>query len=299
VARIVLLKFLEPRWGNKKGNWQMAGNKSATPADVEKSIQIALDAADAAMDVTSEYAKVAQQIKKSTNMLSSIEKLGRIGVIIGFVTGISVAALSLVMFFSASSKLKVLMQTNTELLTVFVENVDIFNENIAKLEPALNDLDLLTKAVDKVGSGMIAYGDKSEMMGSEIRVAIETMNGIAPAVTSQMSDIQENTSIMNSELTMSLAEMTNEEFKAQNMIMGNFTRSVIDALQSMSDTSVDVKEQRAAVQSLQDVNAELAARIATLDQRLDTAKREASRARKAVAAKPKKQAANGDIIKFP
>ena len=85
----------------------MAGNKSATPADVEKSIQIALDAADAAMDVTSEYAKVAQQIKKSTNMLSSIEKLGRIGVIIGFVTGISVAALSLVMFFSASSKLKV------------------------------------------------------------------------------------------------------------------------------------------------------------------------------------------------
>jgi hypothetical protein len=277
----------------------MAGNKSATPADVEKSIQIALDAADAAMDVTSEYAKVAQQIKKSTNMLSSIEKLGRIGVIIGFVTGISVAALSLVMFFSASSKLKVLMQTNTELLTVFVENVDIFNENIAKLEPALNDINLLTKAVDKVGSGMIAYGDKSEMMGSEIRVAIETMNGIAPAVTSQMADMQENTSIMNSELTMSLAEMTNEEFKAQNMIMGNFTRSVIDALQSMSDTSVDVKEQRAAVQSLQDVNAELAARIATLDQRLDTAKREASRARKAAAAKPKKQAANGDIIKFP
>ncbi|MDA9990065.1 hypothetical protein N9E48_04595 [Paracoccaceae bacterium] len=277
----------------------MAGNKSATPADVEKSIQIALDAADAAMDVTSEYAKVAQQIKKSTNMLSSIEKLGRIGVIIGFVTGISVAVLSLVMFFSASSKLKVLMQTNTELLTVFVENVDIFNENIAKLEPALNDLDLLTKAVDKVGSGMISYGDKSEMMGSEIRVAIETMNGITPAVRSQMADMQEKTSVMNSELTMSLAEMTNEEFKAQNMIMGNFTRSVIDALQSMSDTSVDVKEQRAAVQSLQDVNAELAARIATLDQRLDTAKREASRARKAAAAKPKKQAVNGDIIKFP
>ena len=156
----------------------MAVNKSATPADVEKSIQIALDAADAAMDVTSEYAKVAQQIKKSTNMLSSIEKLGRIGVIIGFVTGIGVAALSLVMFLSASSKLKVLTETNTELLTVFVENVDIFNENIAKLEPALNDLDLLTIAVDKVGSGMTSYGEKSEMMGSEMRVAIEAMNAI-------------------------------------------------------------------------------------------------------------------------
>ena len=277
----------------------MATNKAATPADVEKSIQIALDAADAAMDVTSEYAKVAQQIKKSTSMLSSIEKLGRIGVIIGFVTGISVAVLSLVMFFSASSKLKVLMQTNTELLTVFVENVDIFNENVAKLEPALNDLDLLTTAVDKVGSGMNAYGEKSELMGSEVRAAIETMSGISPAVTSQMAEMQEKTSIMNSELTMSLAEMTNEEFKAQNMIMGNFTRSVIEALQSMSDNSVDVKEQRAAVQSLQDVNADLAARIATLDQRLDAAKREASRARSAAAAKPKKKAVNGDVIKYP
>ncbi len=277
----------------------MATNKAATPADVEKSIQIALDAADAAMDVTSEYAKVAQQIKKSTSMLSSIEKLGRIGVIIGFVTGISVAVLSLVMFFSASSKLKVLMQTNTELLTVFVENVDIFNENVAKLEPALNDLDLLTTAVDKVGSGLNAYGEKSELMGSEVRAAIETMSGISPAVTSQMAEMQEKTSIMNSELTMSLAEMTNEEFKAQNMIMGNFTRSVIEALQSMSDNSVDVKEQRAAVQSLQDVNADLAARIATLDQRLDAAKREASRARSAAAAKPKKKAVNGDVIKYP
>ena len=63
--------------------------------------------------------------------------------------------------------------------------------------------------------------------------------------------------------------------------------------------SVDIKEQRAAVQSLQDVNAELAARIATLDQRLDAAKREASRARTAAAAKPKKKAVDGDIIKFP
>jgi len=86
----------------------MANNRSATPADVEKSIQIALDAADAAMDVTSEYAKVAQQIKKSTNALSSIEKLGRIGVIIGLVTGLGVAALSIIMFLQASSKLKLL-----------------------------------------------------------------------------------------------------------------------------------------------------------------------------------------------
>ena len=158
----------------------MANSRSATPADVEKSIQIALDAADAAMDVTSEYAKVAQQIKRSTSSLSNIEKLGRIGVIIGFVTGISVAVLSIIMFFQANSKLKLLMQTNTELLTVFVENVDMFNENLAKLDPALNDIDELALAVKKASNDINALGDKSDMVSQEMRVAIERVMRLCP-----------------------------------------------------------------------------------------------------------------------
>ena len=277
----------------------MANSRSATPADVEKSIQIALDAADAAMDVTSEYAKVAQQIKRSTSSLSNIEKLGRIGVIIGFVTGISVAVLSIIMFFQANSKLKLLMQTNTELLTVFVENVDMFNENLAKLDPALNDIDELALAVKKASNDINALGDKSDMVSQEMRVAIERVNEIVPAVQGQMQEMQEQTSIMNSELTLTLADMTNEEFKAQNMIMGNFTRSVIEALQNISDTSVGVKEQRASVESLQEVNAELSARIARLDQRLEAAKKEAARARASSSNRKKTPAQTGDIIKFP
>lgn len=277
----------------------MANSRSATPADVEKSIQIALDAADAAMDVTSEYAKVAQQIKRSTSSLSNIEKLGRIGVIIGFVTGISVAVLSIIMFFQANSKLKLLMQTNTELLTVFVENVDMFNENLAKLDPALNDIDELALAVKKASNDINALGDKSDMVSQEMRVAIERVNEIVPAVQGKMQEMQEQTSIMNSELTLTLADMTNEEFKAQNMIMGNFTRSVIEALQNISDTSVGVKEQRASVESLQEVNAELSARIARLDQRLEAAKKEAARARASSSKRKKTPAQTGDIIKFP
>ena len=278
----------------------MANDRSATPADVEKSIQIALDAADAAMDVTSEYAKVAQQIKKSTNALASIEKLGRIGVIVGLVTGLGVAALSIIMFLQASSQLKLLTQTNTELLTVFVENVDSFNENLLKMEPVLDNVTKLTLAVDKMGGRVDVLSDKSKMTSTELRVAIEKMSEIAPSVEAQMTELQEKTSIMNSELTLSLAEMTTEEFKAQNMIMGNFTRSVIEAMQNMNDISVDSKEQQASMQNLQDVNAELAARIATLDQKLENARREASRARAAkTTSQKKKSAQSGDIIKYP
>ena len=278
----------------------MANNRSATPADVEKSIQIALDAADAAMDVTSEYAKVAQQIKKSTSALTNIEKLGRIGVIIGLISGVSVAVLSIVMFLQASSKLKLLTETNTQLLTVFVENVDTFNENLLKMEPVLNNITKLTLAVDKMGGRVDSLKEKSELSSTELRVAIEKMTEIAPTVEAQMIDLREKTSIMNSELTLSLAEMTTEEFKAQNMIMGNFTRSVIEAMHNMSDTSVDAKEQQASMRKLQDVNAELSARIATLDQKLESAKREAARVRNAKSkVKTAKPAQSGDIIKYP
>ena len=276
----------------------MADNRPATTADVEKSIQIALDAADAAMDVTSEYAKVAQQIKKSTTKLTSIEKFGRIGVIVGLVGGLGVAALSLVMFLQASSKLKVLTQTNTELLTIFVENVDNFNEELQFLEPALRDIERLSASVDKLGNTLKSYGDRSTTMSSELRVAIEKMNEIEPIVQNQVSEFREHNSIMNSELTLSLAEMTTEEFKAQNMIMGNFTRSVIEALQIISDETADIKEQRASLQALQEVNADLSARIATLDQRLQNAKREAQKVR-ASAAAPKNKKSTGDIIKYP
>lgn len=278
----------------------MTGNRSATTADVEKSIQIALDAADAAMDVTSEYAKVAQQIKKSTTKLAGIEKLGRTSMIIGFIASLGAVALSIVMFLQASSQLKLLTSTNTELLTVFVENVDNLNNSINKLEPALAELSQLRQSVQTSNAALVSISEKSDILSVEIATAIAEMNSLKPMLDTSISDMHEKTSIMNSELTLSFAEMTNEEFKAQNMIMGNFTKSVITALQTISDTSADIKQQREALQSLQDVNAELTARIATLDNSLAAAKRTAAQAKARANANAKaSQAKSEDVIKFP
>ena len=284
----------------------MAGTRSANTADVENSIQIALAAADAALDVTSESAKVAQPIKRSTAKLANIEKLGRIAVILGFVSGIGAAALCIVIFLQSSSQLKLLSQTNTELLTVFIENVDSLNEDVAKLTPALDEINNLTNVVETASAGLAKIGEKSDMlseksdmMSEEVRNAIEQMNMIEPLVKAQLAEQQEKSAILNSELTLSFAEMTNEEFKAQNMIMGNFTRSVIEALQTISDASAGIKEQRDALQALQEVNAELSARVATLDQKLSSAKKEAAQARKARAQAVAAPKPEGDIIKFP
>ena len=278
----------------------MTGNRSATTADVEKSIQIALDAADAAMDVTSEYAKVAQQIKKSTAKLSGIEKLGRTSMIVGFIASLSVVALSIVMFLQASSQLKLLSATNTELLTVFVENVDNLNNSINTLEPAMVELSKLKQSVQTSNAALVSISDKSDSLSMEIATAVAEMNTLKPMLDTSIADMHEKNSIMNSELTLSFAEMTNEEFKAQNMIMGNFTKSVITALQTISDASADIKQQREALQSLQDVNAELTARIATLDNSLAAAKRSAEQAKARANANAKaSQAKAEDVIKFP
>ena len=189
---------------------------------------------------------------------------------------------------------------------MFIENVDSLNEDVAKLTPALDQINNLTNVVETANAGLVKIGEKSDMMSEkwdimseEVRVAIEKMDMIEPSVMAQLIDQQEKNAVLNSELTLSFAEMTNEEFKAQNMIMGNFTRSVIDALQTISDASAGMKEQRDALQALQEVNAELSARVATLDQKLSSAKKEAAQARKARAqaiAAPKPE---GDIIKFP
>ena len=212
----------------------------------------------------------------------------------------------IVIFLQSSSQLKLLSQTNTELLTVFIENVDSLNEDVAKLTPALDQINNLTNSVETASAGLVKIGEKSDMiseevrvMSDEVRVAIEKMNTIEPSVMAKLTEHQEKNAILNSELTLSFAEMTNEEFKAQNMIMGNFTRSVIDALQTISDASAGMKEQRDALQALQEVNAELSARVATLDQKLSSAKKEAAKAREARARAVAAPKPEGDIIKFP
>ena len=66
------------------------------------------------------------------------------------------------------------------------------------------------------------------------------------------------------------------------------------------DASADIKQQREALQSLQDVNAELTARIATLDNSLAAAKRSAEQAKARANANAKaSQAKAEDVIKFP
>ena len=169
-----------------------------------------------------------------------------------------------------------------------------------KLEPSLMQIEKLAVAVTGVKESIDSFEARTNELGDKVNVSIERTNTVVPDVVTKVESFQEKISVMNSELTMSLAEMMNEEIKTQNMIMGNFTKSVIESLRAISDDTVDVKETQQAVDKLQEVNEELAARNATLVQKLEAARNATEALRRQAPKKStKKSNTSGDIIKYP
>ena len=91
----------------------------AKPQDLETVVQIALDAADAAMDVTSEFARISSEFQKAKKSFASLKKTVRISsFVVGAILLGGVVAVGILLARSAD-KMNVLTATNTELLTVF------------------------------------------------------------------------------------------------------------------------------------------------------------------------------------
>ena len=99
----------------------------AKPQDLETVVQIALDAADAAMDVTSEFARISSEFQKAKKSFASLQKTVRISsFVVGAILLGGVVAVGILLARSAD-KMNVLTATNTELLTVFTENIATMN----------------------------------------------------------------------------------------------------------------------------------------------------------------------------
>ena len=109
----------------------------AKPQDLETVVQIALDAADAAMDVTSEFARISTEFQKAKNSFASLQKTVRISsIVVGSILLGGVVVVAILLARSAD-KMNVLTATNTELLTVFTENIATMNEGVGNLQGPL------------------------------------------------------------------------------------------------------------------------------------------------------------------
>ena len=105
---------------------------------VQESIKIALDAADAATDVTSEYNKTKREHKK---LEASVKRVHRFSIIIfasSMVAAVAALMFAGMIYFRTMSELSTMTTTSREALVVFAENVEGVNDALDKMKAALN-----------------------------------------------------------------------------------------------------------------------------------------------------------------
>ncbi len=104
---------------------------------VQESIKLALDAADAATDVTSEYNKVKKAHEKLEAKVKQIHKYTTIVFLSSIISGLVVITVSAFLFMQSSDKLTNMTETSREALVVFAENVDGVNASLKNLDNAI------------------------------------------------------------------------------------------------------------------------------------------------------------------
>tara|TARA_E500000178_G_C16940053_1_gene715930 strand:- start:352 stop:1080 length:729 start_codon:yes stop_codon:yes gene_type:complete len=110
-----------------------------TVNEVQESIKIALDAADAATDVTSEYNKIKNHNKKLEASVKQVHKFTTIifGIsILAAVIGLSLTAL---IYSRTMNELSAMTNTSREALVVFAENVDGVKGALESLQQGIQE----------------------------------------------------------------------------------------------------------------------------------------------------------------
>ena len=105
---------------------------------VQESIKIALDAADAATDVTSEYNKTKREHKKLEASVKSVHRFSIIIFASSMVAAVAALMFAGMIYFRTMSELSTMTTTSREALVVFAENVEGVNDALDKMKAALD-----------------------------------------------------------------------------------------------------------------------------------------------------------------
>ncbi len=123
---------------------------------VQESVKLALDAAEAAADVTAEFNKVRLDNEKIVGRVTGLYR--RVGIIGGSIGGIVLLALLVIagLHSRSASELSLLTQTNREALVVFAENVNQLNDSTETLQETVKTqdelLDLNRQLLTEIGN---------------------------------------------------------------------------------------------------------------------------------------------------
>ena len=235
---------------------------------VQESIKIALDAADAATDVTSEYNKTKREHKK---LEASVKSVHRFSIIIfgsSMVAAVAALLFAGMIYFRTMSELSTMTTTSREALVVFAENVEGVNDALEKMRGALETQQTLVGQNETLINELVGLRDIISRSNETMMTGMEsTSSSIANSNNQMASSI--TTGIANE-----LGAQTNRMVKELNELSKTNAKSLDQMTESMSNsknTDRLVANQKTIVRLLGDLsaqNADLLKMISEKDNRV-------------------------------
>lgn len=192
---------------------------------VQESIKIALDAADAATDVTAEYNKIRRDHKKLENSMKQSQRFISIIFVSSVAAAISALVFAGLIYFRTLSELSTMTTTSREALIVFAENVDNMNSSLERLEVSL---ETQTELVSLNETLIEELSSLKQTIANSNSTMAEKLDMTANALTTS-----------NSSLAESLTKAIANELNSQN-------RKMFGQLQKIETLTVDSMSQLSA-----------------------------------------------------
>ena len=222
---------------------------------MQESIKLALDAADAATDVTSEYSQVKREHKKLEAKVSQIHHYTTITFVSAISAAVIALAFSATLYFKSIAELKLMTTTNREGLIVFSENIEKLNTVLAELQVSLSKQEELVKlnrqsteqlaelkaTINSSSAAMVAQLQKTgEMMQTSSEAAGKE---IKTAVGAQGSTITNSIKVNMASLESSMAKMVGD---LDQKIASDKTVSTVVASQRKTSGEIQTLKKQAA-----------------------------------------------------
>ena len=197
---------------------------------VQESIKIALDAADAATDVTSEYNKTKREHKKLEASVKSVHRFSIIIFASSMVAAIAALLFASMIYFRTMSELTTMTTTSREALVVFAENVEGVNDSLDKMKAALDTQQTLVGQNETLINELVGLRDIISRSNETMMTGIQTTSTSISDSNSQMA------SSITSGLANELGAQTNRMVKELNALSSANANALDQMTKSLSDS---------------------------------------------------------------
>ena len=225
--------------------------------EVQESIKIALDAADAATDVTAEYNKIKSENKKLEASVKNIHKYTTIIFAVSILAAVIGLSLTALIYSRTMNELSAMTNTSREALVVFAENVDGVKNALENLEVGIEEqgriLETNNSLIESINNLEGSISSTNNMLLSELTNLTKNIKKSVNA--SNMSNIKNLKKVIN-ELKTSQVKTTKEMSKLAKKSTNSGVLSQISKNQKKMNKNFN--DLAKAVNSLANQSSELA-----------------------------------------